>query len=78
MSKWCKKCDGYAGGEFCSRCGNKSVVEEPVCNWCNKKISYNKFCTGCGRTREEALNTEPPPTPETPNFFSRIMKFLKN
>ena len=74
MSKWCNICDGYAGGKFCSKCGNEAVVEEPVCNWCNEGIRYNKFCTGCGRTREEALETKPP---ETPSLVSRIMKFLR-
>ncbi len=75
MRKRCPKCrlEEY-DGNFCRECGSKMVSNPvPECNWCGGNIlEFAKFCSKCGRSREEALNTSPPLP-----LLSRWQKFWK-
>ncbi len=63
MSTICPKCSTYGNYDkkFCENCGEK-VVPLPTCNWCDEEMRPRmRHCPECGRSRNEALNTSPPP-----------------
>ena len=79
MNSICSDCGTMLGdNKFCHMCGGKAV-SPPKCNWCFYQPLYlhNKNCSGCGRTRHEALNTSPPPGMLKKMFSSLFSKTTK-
>ncbi len=80
MSKVCPEC-GNTGSDrkkFCAKCGEK-LEYMPCCNWhfwSQEEIwPYMKHCPKCGRSRDKALNTSPPPLrTRINNWLSGILK----
>lgn len=66
MSKICPKCVHTSGSDnFCSSCGTR-MVNMPCCIQCGTQIyPSEEYCTGCGRSRAEALASKPT-TPAAP------------
>ncbi len=61
MNKECPNCHDVDSGKYCPRCGTEKVAQ-PYCNWCQKTLwPYMKFCRECGKSRDDAINTFPPP-----------------
>ena len=57
--------------DFCNECGSKTE-SNPLCNWCGEEIwDYMNHCSGCGRTKHNAINTSPPPG-KIKKFFSGL------
>ncbi len=89
---YCPACDPIPpdivlNKKFCFRCGKKMIPAppKPKCNWCGEEmISVERFCQGCGRDRQTALYTSPPPkiprppTPKKRNWFSVLREYLAN
>lgn len=76
----CKHVD-FGGSEFetqkvvfCSRCGTKleKAPELPKCNCGNRMYSDQKFCTGCGLPREEALKKDEDPPRAVPMYGVKV------
>lgn len=63
MCKVCPECDSKTINDerqFCIKCGTE-MVPMPTCNWCGDEFwPHMKYCGGCGRMRDDALNTSPP------------------
>lgn len=57
----CPKCNAVSGtGKFCSSCGIK-LVPLPKCKKCAREVwPHEKYCAGCGVSREEALLSDLP------------------
>ena len=71
MSKACPKGHNIGGERFCPQCGT-AQVDLPRCNWCDEQISPRmRYCTGCGKTRYEAIATFPPPG-KIKQFFAKL------
>jgi hypothetical protein len=70
---YCPNCLKESYYEFCSNCGTE-MIPCPECNFCGDDLKRDqKFCTGCGRSREEALKTPPPePSGKIIQFFSKL------
>ncbi len=59
--------------KFCPRCGSETIeISLPKCRQCDNELySSEKFCTGCGLSRKEALGET------SKGFWARIWEAIK-
>ncbi len=67
----CPNCHRVSSGKYCTACGVEMTFL-PRCNWCDTSLYPSAdFCEGCGKARQAALSTFPPPG-KIKQFFAKL------